>query len=262
MLKRLLCPVALSLAVAEGYRLSERVRIFPGGAALITPEDVLVVSDLHLGCEAVLESEGLSLPRVQTRKIEGYVRELVDRVSPSKLVVAGDLKHNFSRNLTQEWQDVSRFVKNLSEAVPVEVVKGNHDNFLGLILRGSGIPLVAETDVGGVRIAHGHAGGRSEVPTVMGHIHPSIGLRDGVDAGMKDRCFLYNARARMLVLPALSLVAAGLDVIAQPSSDESSPLLPESGLADFVPLSFAGGRLLRFPSVGALRRTRSSDQAT
>lgn len=230
--------------------------MLPGGAALIVPEEVLVIADLHLGWEAALEEDGLSLPRVQTAKIESYVRDLIDGVSPSKLVVAGDLKHNFSRNLTQEWQDVSRFVRGLSEAVPIEVVKGNHDNFLALILREVDTPLSRETDVGGVRIIHGHAGVRSDAPTVIGHIHPSVGLRDGVDAAVKDRCFLYSEDANMLILPALSLVASGLDVVEQPDSDRSSPLLPEDGLADFVPITFSGGRPLRFPTVSALRRLR------
>ena len=238
--------------MAKGYRLSDRLRILPGGAALITPEDVLVVADLHLGCEAALEQEGLSLPRVQTRKIGAYVRDLIDRVSPSKLVVAGDLKHNFSRNLLQEWEDVSRFVQGLSESVQVEVVKGNHDNFLGSILREFGVPLVREASVGGVRIVHGHSGAPSDQPTVMGHIHPSVGLRDGVDPGVKDRCFLYCAPLEMLVLPALSLVAGGLDVVLQPDSDRSSPLLPGGGLVDFTPISFTEGRPLKFPSPKAL----------
>lgn len=251
-------PLRLCAIMAKGYRLSERLRILPGGAALIVPEDVLVVADLHLGCEAALEQEGLSLPRVQTRKIEQYVRELIEGVSPSKLIVAGDLKHNFSKNLTQEWQDVSMFVRGLSEKVPLEVVKGNHDNFLAMILREFDVPLVMETDIGGVRIAHGHTGARAEMPTVIGHIHPSIGLRDGVDVGMKDRCFLYRERADMLVLPALSLVASGLDVVEQPGSDRSSPLLPENGLADFTPVSFSEDRPLRFPPVGILRALRSS----
>ncbi len=242
--------------MAGGYRLSERLRILPGGAALITPEDVLVIADLHLGCEAALEEEGLSIPRVQTRKIQGYVSDLIDRVSPSKLVVAGDLKHNFSRNLMQEWEDVSGFVQGLSESVQVEVVKGNHDNFLGSILREFGIPLVREASVGGVRIVHGHSGVPSDQPTVMGHIHPSVGLREGIGPGVKDRCFLYSEPLDMLVLPALSLVAGGLDVVLQPDSDRSSPLLPEGGLVDFTPVTFAEGRPLRFPTVGELRSVR------
>lgn len=244
--------------MAEGYRLSNRFRILPGGAALITPEREMVVADLHLGCEAALEHEGLSIPRVQTREIERYVFDTVESVSPSKLIVAGDLKHNFSRNLTQEWQDVSRFVRRLSELVPVEVVKGNHDNFLGLILRECGVPMTTETNVGGVRIVHGHSGEPSGLPTVMGHLHPSIGFRDAAGALTKDRCFLYCARRSMLVLPALSLIAGGLDCVECPESDESSPLLPEEGLVDFVPMAFEEGRPLKFPSVGALRQLRLS----
>ena len=237
----------------KGYRLSERIRILPGGAALIVPEDVLVVADLHLGCEAALEQEGLSLPRVQTPKVEAYVRGLVESVSPSKVIVAGDLKHNFSRNLTQEWQDVSRFVRGLSDMAPLEVVKGNHDNFLLSILGELGTPLVMETVVGGVRVVHGHAGRRTDAPTIIGHIHPSLVLKDGVNAGLKDRCFLYSERENMLVLPALSIVASGLDVIRQTDSDRSSPLLPEDGLISYSPMTFSEGRPLRFPSVGSLR---------
>jgi len=85
-----------------GYRIAQGVEILPGGAALLTEENVLVVADMHLGVEASLEYEGLSLPRVQTKKIADFMTKLIKAVSPSKVIVAGDLKHNFSRNLVQE----------------------------------------------------------------------------------------------------------------------------------------------------------------
>jgi len=242
-----------------GYKLNSSMEIFPGGAVLLRESNTMVVADLHLGCEAALEHEGLSIPRLQTRVIEQYLVETVASVRPDRLVVAGDLKHNFSRNLVQEWQDVSRFVRSLSGLAPLVVVKGNHDNFLGSILRELGTPLVMETESGGIRIAHGHTGVPSAVPTVMGHLHPSIGLRDGVGASVKDRCFLYSERDRMLILPALSLVASGLEVVEQLDSDRSSPLLPEEGLADFVPILFAEDRPLKFPAVRDLRAMRGLD---
>lgn len=119
----------------KGYRLCDGLLIFPGGAALIEDENTLVVADMHLGCEASLELEGMSIPRVQTRKIENYMKTMMAELEPSKVIVAGDLKHNFSMNLTQEWQDVRSFVRMLEGIVPIEVIKGNHDNYLGLILR-------------------------------------------------------------------------------------------------------------------------------
>ena len=252
--KRLLSPRLVSAIVAKGYRLSDRFRIFPGGAALITPEDVLVVADLHLGCEAVLEEEGLSLPRVQTRKVQAYMYDIIDRVAPSKLVIAGDLKHNFSRNLAQEWNDVVRFIQGLGGRVPLEVVKGNHDNYLGSILREHRVPFVKELTVSGVRVLHGHEGSLDGRPTVMGHIHPSILVRDRSGAGVKDCCFLFSEEHQLLVLPALSIVSGGVDVLSDAGFARMSPILSGLDTGSFVPVAFSGSTALRFPTIGDMRK--------
>jgi hypothetical protein len=108
---------------------------------------------------------------------------------------------------------------------------------------------------GGTRILHGHSGKWDSRPTIIGHIHPSIRLKDDIGASMKDRCFLFDPDTKMLVLPALSLVAYGLDVISDRSSDRASPLLPEKGLQAFEPVVFSGSKAMRFPKVGKLRGT-------
>ncbi|MEW5747270.1 MAG: metallophosphoesterase [Candidatus Thermoplasmatota archaeon] len=239
--------------MARGYRLSDRLRVLPGGAALVTPEDVMVVADLHLGCEAALEQDGLSLPRVQTRKVQRTILDLVERVRPSKLVVAGDLKHNFSRNLSQEWDDVSRFVEGLSGSVPLEVVRGNHDNYLGSILRGLGVPFLKEASVSGVRIVHGHEGALDGRPTVMGHIHPSLAPREGPRAGLKDGCFLYSEEQELLVLPAMSIVAGGVEVVGEERLRDMSPLLADVDTDALSPIAFSGTAPLRFPGIGGMR---------
>lgn len=238
-----------------GHRVLPGVSILPGGAAFLTDEKVLVVADMHLGAEAALEYEGLSIPRVQTRKIEEYMVGIIEMVHPSKVIVAGDLKHNFSRNLTQEWQDVERFIRVLRGKALLQVVRGNHDNYLNIILREHGIPFRNEVNVSGVRLLHGHKGELRNKTTIIGHIHPSIRLRDDVGASLKDQCFLLDRDRRVLVLPALSLVAYGTDVVSHPSSDGMSPLLSDEGLSGFVPIVFSKkGEPLEFPTVGELRR--------
>ncbi len=224
---------------------------------MLTDEGTLVVADLHLGCEAALEYEGLSIPRVQTGKIEHYLAELIDEVRPLRLVVAGDLKHNFSRNLVQEWQDVERFVEMVSGRVTLEVVKGNHDNYLGVILREHGIPLVKETTCSGVRIMHGHLGSLSGGMTIMGHIHPSIRLEDRAGASLKSQCFLFDPEGETLVLPALSIVSPGTDVVGQVWSDDISPPLAGRGLSSFEPIAFSKAKPLKFPSIAELRNLRN-----
>jgi putative SbcD/Mre11-related phosphoesterase len=238
----------------KGYRVCDGIEIFPGGSALIKEGNVLVVADLHLGCEASLEYQGISLPRVQSREIQKYLKLMIDALEPSKVIVAGDLKHNFSRNLNQEWQDVYKFIRMLCGRVPLEVVRGNHDNYLGAILSEYGIPMSSETTCSGIRIVHGHVGTLSRGMTIMGHLHPSIRLKDSTGASLKSPCFLYEDEIGVLVLPALSLIASGVDVVGQLSSDTTSPLLSEIGLASFVPIAFSKAKALKFPEVGELRR--------
>lgn len=254
MVRRLLSPWLISFPVAKGYRLTDRFRVFAGGAVLITPEDVMVVADLHLGCEAALEEEGLSLPRVQTRKVQEYIYGLIDEVSPSRLVIAGDLKHNFSRNLAQEWDDVVRFIDGLEGKVSLDVVKGNHDNYLGTILRERRVPFVKELSVAGVRVLHGHEGALDGRPTVMGHIHPSIGSRDRSGSRVKETCFLFSKDPELLVLPALSIISGGADVLSDPCFTDISPLLCGVDTGSFVPVVFSDSRVLRFPSLGEMRK--------
>lgn len=245
-------PVNKSVVV-RGFRCGDRYEVFPGGAVLVKDADVMVISDLHLGCEAALEYEGLSLPRVQTRSIEATLRSLLESVRPGRLVVAGDLKHNFSRNLTQEWDDVTRFVRSIAGIVDLEVVKGNHDNYLVTILRESGITLCAETSFGDVRIVHGHRGGPVTGPTVMGHIHPALAVKDSVGGTVKVQCHLHDPERDIMVLPAMSLVAGGVDVVHQDSSDSMSPMLEGTGLGPFRPVVATRDQVLRFPEVSKMR---------
>jgi len=244
----------LTVESMRGHKIWDGVELYEGGAALLTDENVLVVADLHLGCEAALEYEGLSIPRVQTRKIESYLHRMIGSISPNRLIVAGDLKHNFSRNLIQEWQDVGRFVRSLRGKVPIEAVKGNHDNYLGAILAEHGIPLRKELTIGGHRILHGHTGSSTTLPTIIGHLHPSIRISDSIGGSLKDHCFLFNRKLGMLILPALSIVTPGMDVLRNISSDRASPLLPDDGLEDFVPIVWTKEKAMRFPTVGRLRR--------
>lgn len=109
---------------------------------------------------------------------------------------------------------------------------------------------------GDFRIVHGHAGSPTDKNTIMGHIHPSVRLKDDVGASLKSPCFLFEADRILLVLPALSIISPGTDVVSQISADGISPLLSDRGLSSFKPVLFSGEKKLEFPSVGELRALR------
>ena len=69
-----------------------------------------VISDLHLGFEEEMNLHGLFLPKLQLAHVEGMVDRIIDRYSPESIVINGDFKHEFSRNITQEWDAINRFM--------------------------------------------------------------------------------------------------------------------------------------------------------
>jgi len=181
------------------------MKFTPEKAVII--EDTAVIADLHLGLENVLGD----VPRIQIAEIVDSVRELVERYEVERLVVAGDLKHEFSRNLPYEWRDVEEFIR-ATRDVELVVVRGNHDNYLATILTKYGIELVDRYDIHGWTIVHGHKPCDAD-RIVMGHEHPAIKIRfDGTV--YRYPCFL-RVRGRVIVLPAFSPLVPGTDVLSR-----------------------------------------------
>ncbi|HKZ98937.1 MAG TPA: metallophosphoesterase, partial [Thermoplasmata archaeon] len=116
------------LEVAKGVELTRDL------ALLLRDERAVIVSDLHLGFEGALAEQGVSIPRFQRRVLLDRLGALLDRTKAEKLVVAGDFKHEFSRNLVDEWVEVKQVLRFLKERVTPVLVRGNHDNYLATIL--------------------------------------------------------------------------------------------------------------------------------
>ncbi|WP_457549251.1 metallophosphoesterase [Archaeoglobus sp.] len=168
-----------------------------------------IVADLHLGLENVLIEKGIAVPKVQLDDII----ERLDRISRKveKVVIAGDFKHEFGRNLPYEWEDVKIVMEFLLERVEVVVVRGNHDNFLKAILAKFGVDLLDYYDIEGWRVVHGHKECNAD-KIIMGHEHPAIKVR--IDGVYTFHCFLRVKREgrEVIVLPAFSPLVQGSDV--------------------------------------------------
>lgn len=180
------------------------IEFTPKKAVII--RDTAVISDLHLGLENVMVERGVAVPRMQVVEIVKNVRELVEEYGIERLVVAGDLKHEFSKNLPYEWEDVETFIRSVD--VELVVVRGNHDNYLATILSKYGIELVESYEVHGWKIVHGHKECNA-AKIVMGHEHPVVRVRyEGTVYTFP--CFLKIKD--IVVLPAFSPLVPGSDV--------------------------------------------------
>ena len=202
--------------------------------------DALLVADLHLGYEEALSEQGIYVPPVQLKTIKRLLGLMLDQTKTSRLIILGDVKHEFGSALRQEWREVLDLFSWLKDrGVRVEVVRGNHDNFLIPILKRLEVPLHDPALVEeGYAFIHGHKPPSPEVLSegvktlIIGHEHPAILFRDELGIKMKFKCFLKgNFEGRdVIVLPALSPLMPGTEVNLTEPARLLSPILRASNI--------------------------------
>jgi len=231
------------------------LRITNERCAILLASKAMVLGDMHLGIEASLELDGVQLPRAQAAEMRKRVTDAAEAHHPRRIIVLGDMKHEFSRNLDQEWSQVRGMLEHMTSLAEVTVVRGNHDNFLANITSRLGVDLVDELELDGFHLSHGHIPCPSR-PLIIGHEHPSARLFDGVGGFVKLPAFLHHVQERILVIPAFSPMAAGNDVGNLSSGDTLSPSLKHVSMERAEVYGCSDIGLIRLGKVEDLRRER------
>lgn len=220
-------------------------------ALYLEKSKTVVIADLHLGYEGALHEEGVSIPRFQKRVMMDRIKRILKRYEPRKLVINGDFKHEFSRNLSQEWKEVNEVLGFLVGKVDIVLTRGNHDNYLMTILAKKGLDLKKKAASQKMTITHGHKDAKWEGTLIIGHEHPSLQLRDEIGASIRLPCFLVSEK--IIVLPAFTPLAAGTNVV---SMNFISPPLTDLDEAETKVIAIDDKMgLLDFHTLADLRRS-------
>ncbi|MDY9924856.1 metallophosphoesterase [Methanosarcina sp.] len=147
-------------------------------------ETALVIADIHLGIEWDLYRSGINLPsRMKDRldRILGYIQT----VSPDRVVLLGDIKHNIPQVSWQEKDEIPHFLEKLAEYTHVDILPGNHDGgieFLFSRQKDIKIHSARGTVLDGIGYFHGHTWPAPELLTashvIVAHNHPTIRFTD------------------------------------------------------------------------------------
>jgi putative SbcD/Mre11-related phosphoesterase len=221
-------------------------------------DDYLIISDLHLGYEQSLNSEGLMIPKFQFQKILNQLEKITDLLSanssPAKhIVINGDLKHEFGKISRQEWKEVNLFMDFLeNQFEEIILVKGNHDNFTPFITKNRDLEVKENFSIGKFLILHGHKIPENldhlqEETLIIGHEHPCIGLRSG-ERVEKIKCFL-NGQFRsknLIVMPSFNFVSEGSDILHE---QLLSPFLSRKSLDNFEVYGVEDFEILHFGKI-------------
>ncbi len=219
-------------------KLYDRFEIIENYPALYMKEkNMLVIADLHLGLESLMADSGMLMPKVQLSQLKEDLNSIAGERDIEKLVVCGDIKHEFSEASYGEKKEVRELIRFLEEFVrEIYLVKGNHDNFLIYAVEEYEHVQLKDCFVfDDVCFAHGHEildrmNGLDIEYLVIGHEHPALTLRDDVGVREKLQCFLYGEMkndAKLVVLPAFSELAEGSQVNQIEEEDLLSPVLKE-----------------------------------
>ncbi len=188
------------------------VRITSDRCLILEEGPTMVIGDLHLGYERALEQEGMYLPRINTESIREALNDIISRYEPERIVLLGDIKHDFRRAGFEERREVRKIFSLLAEAAQVVAVKGNHDNYLQNIVADLGFLVTDYVDVMGYRLEHGHVDSGVR-PVIIGHEHPSVRIPGNVGGGLKIQCFVHAEKEGVIVLPPFSPFASGNDLV-------------------------------------------------
>jgi len=100
-------------------------------------EGNLILSDFHIGFEEALNKQGILMPRFQfseiIKRLDGVFLKLKDK-NIDKIIINGDIKHEFGTISEQEWRHTLRLLDYLGgRCDEIVLIKGNHDTILGPI---------------------------------------------------------------------------------------------------------------------------------
>lgn len=200
-------------------KLSKNIKLI-GKSLFLIKEKTLVISDLHVGFEQAALDSGFFIPKTQYEDIKKSLNEIFKEVRRiNKIIVLGDLKHNFGNINKQEWKETLEILdllnKNCKEII---LIKGNHDPILEPIASKFGLTIKDYYVQDNIAFFHGNKiwnelYNKNIKIWVIGHKHPAITIRKGAKSEIY-KCFLVGKfqDKQLIIMPSFFPLVEGSDV--------------------------------------------------
>lgn len=221
-------------------------------------ENILLASDTHLGLEDQRERIGMHIPGSIFEKVLECIATPIKTLGCDRIILLGDIKHEFGRPTEAEWYTVKKFVKAIRElGCEPEVVKGNHDNYIIHVLKELNVKFHNPAlRLGDYYLTHGNNDLEHDFNDAkhifMGHEHPAITVKDDVGIKHRFKTFLSGKirNWNVTVLPSVSPLSYGNPMNEMDKSQFMTPLLRKYGIDNFVPYLLEIGKAVkRFPEM-------------
>lgn len=198
--------------------MSSTLEIHPGliahasGALLIASSHTLVVADVHLGYGWAQRRKGELGPLADARTLD-KLRAVCAELTPRRILFLGDLVHA-PRPCEDERHYIETVLNSLCSDAELISVQGNHDRAFAREFAHLPVTVVREWREDGIAAVHGDkqpSVTEADRMLLLGHLHPSMPVKDVAGAGRRLPIFLASPRA--ILLPAFSPFAHGYNLL-------------------------------------------------
>ena len=162
-------------------------------------QNILVLSDVHIGKTAHFRKAGIAIPTTILHNDLKRLENLIEHFNSEIVLFVGDLFHaeiNKDMEVFKQW-------KQQFHNVVFELIKGNHDRLKDEFYRSLDIKVhKTHKDVLPFRFVHDATHCDIETFCISGHIHPGVLIQGRNKARVKVPCFELSDN--QLILPAFS----------------------------------------------------------
>lgn len=168
--------------------------LHPTGAVFWPLQNMLLISDVHLGKVTHFRKHGVAVPAHAISRNFEQLDNVFGYFNPRKMVFLGDLFHSKKNT---EWRLFENWVSKTD--AKMVLVAGNHDIIDPQHYRDLGIEVCSELAIGRFLLTH-HPEERENYFNFSGHIHPGIELRGLGRQSLRLPCFFK--KPNQMILPA------------------------------------------------------------
>ena len=171
------------------------LRLMPERAVLIEDTQALLIADPHFGKSATFRKEGSPIPDEILQNDLNRLSNALIRSNAKELIILGDFFHS---ELNSEWDEFLKWTEQYP-SLDLKVIPGNHDKSMLSLIDSAGFLTHDEIQVGELTLRHDPSEDLA-IPTLCGHVHPSVTLRGKARQSMRLPAFVLLQNT--LVLPA------------------------------------------------------------
>jgi len=177
--------------------------MLPSRALFLPETKELLICDIHLGKAEYFQQNGIPLTNNSDKNNFARIKKLVNKYSPEKLIILGDLfhsKYSIDKTLQKKVEDLPELLE-----TNVELVLGNHD--VGCDIKNLKILNIRKTK--NIVLSHEPVNlENNKSLNICGHYHPKIYLKNKGDK-LSFRCFAMDMNKNILYLPAFGDLTGG-----------------------------------------------------